>query len=169
MPEVTLNPDIVFLVFLPSLLFAAAYHTSWPNFRSNTVGISMLAFGLVGFTIAALAFSAGWFLPGFDHRTGFVLGALLASTDAIAATAVARRVGLPRRITNLLEGESLVNDASSLVALEFAVATMVSNQVPTIGARLSRLVYLVAAGVLVGLFSGARDPMGTVETFRCAN
>jgi CPA1 family monovalent cation:H+ antiporter len=77
MPEVTLNPDIVFLVFLPSLLFAAAYHTSWPNFRSNTVGISMLAFGLVGFTIAALAFSAGWFLPGFDHRTGFVLGALL--------------------------------------------------------------------------------------------
>jgi hypothetical protein len=90
-------------------------------------------------------------------------------TDAIAATAVARRVGLPRRITNLLEGESLVNDASSLVALEFAVATMVSNQVPTIGAGLSRLVYLVAAGVLVGLFSGARDPMGTVETFRCAN
>jgi Na+/H+ antiporter len=154
MPEVTLNPDIVFLVFLPPLLFAAAYHTSWRDFRSNIVGISLLAFGLVEFTVAVLAFAAGRFLPGFDHRTGFVLGALVASTDAIAATAIARRVGLPRRITNLLEAESLVNDASSLVALEFAVAMMMSNQVPTIGAGLSRLVYLAAVGVLVGLVSG---------------
>src|ERR1700677_1411957 len=77
MPEVTLNPDIVFLVFLPPLLFAAAYHTSWRDFRSNIVGISLLAFGLVEFTVAALAFTAGRFLPGFDHRTGFVLGALV--------------------------------------------------------------------------------------------
>jgi monovalent cation/hydrogen antiporter len=153
-PEVTLNPDIVFLVLLPPLLFAAAYHTSWRDFRSNIVGISLLAFGLVGFTIAALAFAAGWFLPGFDHRTGFVLGALVASTDAIAATAIARRVGLPRRITDLLEGESLINDASSLVALEFAVAMMVSNQVPTFGAGLLRLTYLAAMGALVGLLAG---------------
>jgi len=154
MPEITLNPDVVFLVFLPPLLFAAAYHTSWRDFRANIVGISLLAFGLVGFTVAALAFAAGWFLPGFDHRTGFVLGALVASTDAIAATAIARRVGLPRRITDLLEGESLVNDASSLVALEFAVAMIMTNQAPTIGAGLTRLVYLAAVGVLVGLVSG---------------
>jgi CPA1 family monovalent cation:H+ antiporter len=153
-PEITLNPDIVFLIFLPPLLFAAAYHTSWRDFRLNIVGISLLAFGLVGFTIVALAFAAGWFLPGFDHRTGFVLGALVASTDAIAATAIARRVGLPRRITDLLEGESLVNDASSLVALEFAVAMMVSSQVPTIVGGLSRLAYLVAVGVIVGLLAG---------------
>jgi CPA1 family monovalent cation:H+ antiporter len=153
MPEVTLNPDIVFLVFLPPLLFAAAYQTSWRDFRSNIVGISLLAFGLVGFTVAALAFTAGWLLPGFDHRTGFVLGALVASTDAIAATAIARRVGLPRRITDLLEGESLVNDASSLVALEFAVAMIMTNQAPTIGAGLLRLTYLAAVGVPVGLLA----------------
>lgn len=154
MPEVTLSPDIVFLVFLPPLLFAAAYHTSWRDFRSNIVAISLLAFGLVGFTVAALAFAGGWLLPGFDRRTGFVLGALVASTDAIAATAIARRVGLPQRIIDLLEGESLVNDASSLVALEFAVAMMVSNQVPTIAGGFLRLVYLAAVGVLVGLLAG---------------
>ncbi|MEI9968251.1 MAG: cation:proton antiporter [Terracidiphilus sp.] len=72
---------------------------------------------MVGFTAGALAYTAGWLLPGFDHRVGFVLGALVASTDAIAASAIARRVGLPKRIVDLLEGESLVNDASSLVAL----------------------------------------------------
>jgi NhaP-type Na+/H+ or K+/H+ antiporter len=114
----------------------------------------LLAFGLVGFTVAALTFAAGWFLPGFDHRAGFVLGALLASTDAIAATAIARRLGLPRRITDLLEGESLVNDASSLVALEFAVAMTVSKLVPTIAGGFFRLAYLAAVGVLVGLLAG---------------
>ncbi|MGB6692083.1 MAG: Na+/H+ antiporter [Terracidiphilus sp.] len=153
-PEVTLNPDIVFLVLLPPLLFIAAYHTSWRDFRLNIVSILLLAFGLVGFTVAALGFVSGWLLPGFDHRTGFVLGALVASTDAIAASAIARRVGLPQRIIEVLEGESLVNDASSLVALEFAVAMMVSNQAPTIGAGALRLFYLVAVGVLIGLLAG---------------
>jgi Na+/H+ antiporter len=154
MPAVTLNPDIVFLVFLPPLLFSAAYHTSWRDFRSNIVGISMLAFGLVGFTVAALALISGWLLSGFDHRTGFVLGALVASTDAVAASAIARRVGLPRRIVDLLEGESLLNDATSLVALEFAVAMLVSNQVPTIGAGALRLLFLALAGVAIGLLTG---------------
>jgi Na+/H+ antiporter len=153
-PKVSLNPDLVFLVLLPPLLFAAAYQTSWRDFRANLGGILLLAFGLVGFTAAALAFMSGWLLPGFDRRTGFVLGALVASTDAIAAAAIARRVGLPRHIIDLLEGESLVNDASSLVALEFAVALMVSNQPPTVGAGALRLLYLVAAGVLVGLLAG---------------
>ena len=153
-PKVSLNPDLVFLVLLPPLLFAAAYQTSWRDFRANLGGILLLAFGLVGFTAAALAFMSAWLLPGFDRRTGFVLGALVASTDAIAASAIARRVGLPRRIIDLLEGESLVNDASSLVALEFAVALIVSNQAPTIGAGALRLLYLVVGGVLVGLLAG---------------
>jgi monovalent cation/hydrogen antiporter len=153
-PRVSLNPDVVFLVFLPPLLFMAAYHTSWRDFRANLVGILLLAFGLVGFTAAALAFMSGWLLPGFDHRTGFVLGALVASTDAIAASAIARRVGLPRRIIDLLEGESLVNDATSLVALEFSVAMLVSNQVPTIGMGALRLVYLVVVGIVIGLLTG---------------
>jgi len=154
MPEVTLNPDIVFLIFLPPLLFSAAYHTSWRDFRSNIVGISLLAFGLVGFTVAAFALISGWLLSGFDHRTAFVLGALVASTDAVAASAIARRVGLPQRITDLLEGESLLNDATSLVALEFAVAMLVSNQAPSIGAGALRLLFLAVAGVAIGLLIG---------------
>jgi CPA1 family monovalent cation:H+ antiporter len=144
----------VFLVLLPPLLFTAAYHTSWRDFRLNIVGILLLAFGLVGFTAAALTYISGWILPGFDHRTGFVLGALVASTDAIAASAIARRVGLPKRIIDLLEGESLVNDATSLVALEFSVAMLVSNQAPTIGAGVLRLLYLAVFGLLIGLLAG---------------
>lgn len=154
LPRVSLNPDVVFLILLPPLLFTAAYHTSWRDFRRNLGGILLLAFGLVGFTAAALAYTSGWMLPGFDHRLGFVLGALVASTDAIAASAIAKRIGLPQRITDLLEGESLVNDASSLVALEFAIAMLVSNQVPTIGAGALRLTYLAVIGVLIGLLTG---------------
>src|SRR6202789_2931319 len=150
-PRVSLNSDIVFLVLLPPLLFTAAYHTSWRDFRLNLVTILLLAFGLVGFTVAALAIVSGWLLPGFDHRTGFVLGALVASTDAVAASAIAKRLGLPRRIIDLLEGESLVNDATSLVALEFSVAMLASNQAPTIGAGVLRLLYLAVFGVLIGL------------------
>jgi CPA1 family monovalent cation:H+ antiporter len=154
LPRVPLNPDVVFFVLLPPLLFSAAYHTSWRNFRKNLTGILLLAFGLVGFTVAALAIVSGWLLPDFDHRTGFVLGALVASTDAVAASAIAKRLGLPRRIIDLLEGESLVNDATSLVALEFAVAMMVSNQLPTIGAGALRMIYLSVIGVLIGLLTG---------------
>ena len=91
-PRVSLNPDVVFLVLLPPLLFTAAYHTSCRDFRLNLATILLLAFGLVGFTVAALATMSGWLLPGFDHRTGFVLGSLLASTDAIAEAAIARRI-----------------------------------------------------------------------------
>src|ERR1700677_4761736 len=114
LPRVSPNPDVIFLVFLPPLLFTAAFRTSWSDFRSNLTGISLLAFGLVGFTAAALAYLSSWLLPGFDRRLGFVLGALVASTDAIAASAIAKRIGLPKRIIDLLEGESLVNDATSL-------------------------------------------------------
>jgi CPA1 family monovalent cation:H+ antiporter len=153
-PKISLSPDVVFLVFLPPLLFFAAFQTSWRDFRLNLVGILLLAFGLVGFTAVALTYMSGWLLPGFDHRVGFVLGALVASTDAIAASSVAKRVGLPQRIIDVLEGESLVNDATSLVALEFAVALMVNNQVPTIGAGIVRLIFLSVVGVLVGLLAG---------------
>jgi CPA1 family monovalent cation:H+ antiporter len=153
-PHVSLQPDIVFLVLLPPLLYSAAFHTSWRDFRLNLPRILSLAFGLVGFTAAALAYMGGWLLPGFDRRTGFVLGALVASTDAIAASAIAKRLGLPKRIIDVLEGESLVNDATSLLALEFSVAMLVGNEIPTIGAGALRLIYLASAGVLVGLLAG---------------
>src|SRR5437764_5058531 len=132
MPGITLNPDVVFLVVLPPLLYAAAWTTSWRDFRYNIVSISLLAFGLVGFTVLSVAQIAPAVFVGFDWRLGFVLGAIVAPTDAIAATSIARRVGLPRRIVDILEGESLVNDATGLLALEFGVAMVMRNQVPSI-------------------------------------
>src|SRR4029079_16084424 len=97
-PRITLNPDLVFLVVLPPLLYAAAWTTSWRDFRYNFVSLVLLAFGLVGFTGIGVALLAPHFFSGFDWRLGLVLGAVVAPTDAIAATSIARRVGLPRRI-----------------------------------------------------------------------
>lgn len=92
-PPISLNPDLVFLVVLPLLLYAAAWTTSWRDFYYNLASILLLAFGLVGFTVVAVALVAPAVFPGFDWRLGLVLGAVVAPTDAIAATAIARRVG----------------------------------------------------------------------------
>lgn len=154
LPHISLNPDVVFLVFLPPLLYAAAYNTSWRDFRYNLVSILLLAFGLVGFTVLGVALGSGWILPGFDFRLGAVLGAAVATTDAIALTAIARRVGLPKRITDILEGESLVNDASGLLALQFTLALVVSGQKPTVLGAMGELVWLVAGGIFAGLLVG---------------
>lgn len=153
-PKIPLNPEIVFLVVLPPLLYSAAWLTSWRDFRFNLVSILMLAIGLVGFTAWGVAEAAPWIFHGFDWRLGFVLGAVVATTDAIAATAIAKRLGLPKRLVDVIEGESLVNDATGLVALEFGVAMVVSGQTPSAGAGLYRLAYLAVVGVGIGLVVG---------------
>src|SRR5450756_807914 len=101
-PRIGLDPALVFLVFLPPLLYSAAWTLSWRAFQRNFVSIAMLAVGLVSFTIVGLAMAAGGWLPGFDWRSAVLLGAVVAATDAIAATAIARRVGLPQRIVDIL-------------------------------------------------------------------
>lgn len=153
-PKITLNPDFVFFVILPPLLYAAAWVTSWREFSYHLVSILLLAFGLVGFTVLGVSAAAYWLFPGFDWRLGFVLGAIVAPTDAIAATAIANRIGLPKRIVDILEGESLVNDASGLLALEFGIAMVVSGQVPTVTEGFGRLAFLVLVGLGVGLLVG---------------
>jgi CPA1 family monovalent cation:H+ antiporter len=153
-PKITLNPDLIFLVVLPPLLYAAAWTTSWRDFRYNLVSIFLLAFGLVGFTVAVVAGVAPRLFDGFDWRLGFVLGAVVAPTDAIAATSIARRVGLPRRLVDILEGESLINDATGLLALQFGTAMVVENRVPTVMNGLLSLVWLTAGGIAVGLLTG---------------
>src|SRR5207244_8193217 len=110
-----------------------------------------LAIGLVAFTVLGVAAVASWLFPGFDWRIGFVLGAVVATTDAIAATSIAKRVGLPKRIVHVLEGESLVNDATGLLALEFAIAMVVNGQTPTVTSGALRLIYLIAVGLTIGL------------------
>ena len=139
-PKITLDPDVIFFVVLPPLLYSAAWLTSWREFSYNLVSILLLAFGLVTFTVFGVAGVAPWFLSGFDWRMGLVLGAVVAPTDAIAATSIAKRIGMPKRIVDILEGESLVNDASGLLALEFGIAMLVRGETATISAGLARLV-----------------------------
>src|SRR6202161_3612009 len=150
-PDITLAPDLIFLVVLPPLLYASAWQTSWRDFRYNIVSISLLAVGLVAFTVVGVALAAPPVFRGFDWRLGLVLGAIVAPTDAIAATSIARRIGLPSRIVDVLEGESLVNDATGLLALEFGVAMVVQGHTPTVGEGFLRLTYLIAVGIAIGL------------------
>ena len=153
-PRVTLNPDVVFFVVLPPLLYSAAWVTPWREFSRNLVSILFLAVGLVAFTVIGVAIAAPWFFPGFDWRLGLVLGAVIAPTDAIAATSIAERIGLPKRIKDLLEGESLVNDATGLLALEFGIAIVVRGATPTFTEGAFRFLYLIVGGLAVGLLIG---------------
>jgi CPA1 family monovalent cation:H+ antiporter len=153
-PRISLNPDLIFLVILPPLLYSAAWVTSWREFSYNFVSICFLAFGLVTFTVLGVTQAGQWLLPGFDWRVGLILGAIVAPTDAIAASSIANRVGLPKRIVDILEGESLLNDASALLALEFGLALLTAGMVPTFTGGLLRLVYLIAGGIAIGLLIG---------------
>ncbi len=154
LPPIPLNPDLIFIGVLPPLLFSAAFATSWHEFRYNLASISLLAFGLVGFTVLGVAFMAHMLLPEFDWRLGLVLGAVVAPTDAIAATAIGKRIGLPRQIIDILEGESLINDASGLLALQLATSFIVEAKVPSLVGGIWELIYLPTGGILVGLLIG---------------
>ena len=107
LPTVRLNSDLIFLVFLPPILWAAAYFTSLREFRANLRPISMLAVGVVLATTAAVAAIAHWLLPGLSWAAAIVLGAIVSPPDAVAATAIARRLGIPRRLVTILEGGKL--------------------------------------------------------------
>lgn len=154
MPRIGLDPNLVFLVFLPPLLYSAAWTLSWREFQRNFVSIAMLAVGLVLFTVLGLAMTAGSLLPGFDWKSAVLLGAVVAATDAIAATSIARRVGLPQRIEHILEAESLVNDGTGLLALQFGLAILMTGRTPSIVEGVGRLVFLIGGGVFVGLAIG---------------
>lgn len=154
-PRVSLDPQLIFLVVLPPLLYAAAWVTSWREFAENFISIASLAIGLVAFTVFGVAVVVPWFFEGFDWRIGFVLGATVATTDAIAATSIARRVGLPKHIVDVLEGESLLNDATGLLALEFGTAIVVYGQNPTVISGIARFAYLGGAGIAIGVALGS--------------
>ena len=151
MPHIELNPKVVFLLFLPPLLFSAAAQTSWRDFRYNLASISMLALGLVSFTVYGVAIASRWILPNFTWQLGLVLGAVVSTTDAIAATSIGRRLGLPQRLTDIIEGESLVNDASGLLALQITIAIVVTGHVPRLPERMELLFFLVSSSVAIGL------------------
>jgi CPA1 family monovalent cation:H+ antiporter len=127
LPVISITPNLIFFIFLPPLLYEASYNMSWHEFVANRRPITLLAVGLVLLTTTIVAALAHFFIPGFSWAMGFVLGAIVAPPDAVAATSVTKGLGLPRRITDILEGESLVNDASALIAYRYAVAAVVTG------------------------------------------
>ena len=127
LPRIELAPEFVLLVILPPLIYAAGVSMSWREFRFNLRPITLLAFGCVIFTAAAVA-AATHFLLGFDWMVGFLLGAIVAPPDVVAPLAIARRLGLPRRLLVVLEGEGLANDATALILYRFAVVAIAAGQ-----------------------------------------
>ena len=153
LPEVKLNPDVVFYFFLPALIYPAALFTSWRDFRSNLRGILWLAIGLVLTTMVGVAWVAHLLIPSIPWAAAFALGAIVSPPDAVAATSVIRRLPVPHRIRVVLEGESLVNDATALVALQFAVVALVSGTF-SLGQATGRFAIVALGGTALGLVIG---------------
>jgi CPA1 family monovalent cation:H+ antiporter len=149
-PAISLKPDLVFLIFLPPLLYAAAWNTSWSDFWKSKRAITLLAFGLVIFTSAAVAFTAQLIIPGFPLAFGFLLGGIISPPDAVAATSVLQGLKVPKRIVTILEGESLVNDASSLIVFRFALAAILTGQFD-LGKATQSFFLVVIMGIVIGL------------------
>ena len=152
-PEIQLAPDLVLIAVLPPLLYGAAFFTSLRDLRENAGAISLLAVGLVLTTMLAVAAVAHFFIPDLSWQGAFVLGALVSPTDPTAAAAIGERLGLPRRIVALVEGESLVNDGTALVAYKFAVAAVVTGSFSLAHAAGS-FVLNVVGGIAIGLAIG---------------
>ncbi len=146
--EIELEPEVVLFGLLPPLLYATAIKTSLVDFNANRRPILLLSVALVVFTTVGVAVLVHMLVPGIGWPAAFMIGAVVAPPDAVAATAVGRRIGLPRRIVTILEGESLLNDATALVALRTAIAATGVITAWEVG-----LDFLVAAGggVLVGV------------------
>ncbi len=145
-PQVTLQPEVVLFGLLPPLLYAASLQTSLVDFNANRRAILLLSVGLVAFTTVGVGIVVHALLPGLGWGPSLAIGAVVAPPDAVAATTIGRRIGLPRRIVTILEGESLLNDATALVALRTAIAATVVWQVLLLD-------FLVAAvgGIAIGL------------------
>jgi Na+/H+ antiporter len=152
-PDLELNPDLVLVLFLPPLLYAAAFFANLRELKADARAISLLAFPLVLFTTGAVAVAAHTLIGGLPWAAAFALGAIVSPTDPIAATAILRRLGAPRRLVSIGEGESLMNDASALIAYRVAVAAAVGGSFSLLGATGSFFVAVVG-GVAVGLAIG---------------
>ena len=124
--DMTVDPDLILVGILPPLLYSAAIRTSLIDVRSNLRPIGLLSVGYVGFTTVCIGFIAAWLLP-IPLAAAFALGAVVAPPDAVAATSIGRKVGMPRRVVTILEGESLVNDATAIVCLRTAIAAMAGS------------------------------------------
>jgi Na+/H+ antiporter len=153
LPDVSLDPEIVFLVFLPPVLYAAAWSTSWYEFKAARRPISLLAIGCVLVTTTAVAAVAHYFIPGFGWAESFVLGAIISPPDAVAASAATKGLKLPKRLITILEGESLVNDATGLIAYRYAIAAAATGSFIFWLAAIN-FFYVAGVGILIGIVIG---------------
>jgi Na+/H+ antiporter len=152
-PDFRLNPDVVLLIVLPPLLYSAAFFSSLRELRTNLRSISLLAVGVVLATMVAVAVVAHALIPGMPWEAAFVLGAIVSPTDPVAASAIFQRLSVPRRVVTVVEGESLINDATALVAYRVAVAAVVSGSFSLLEAG-GRFLLNVAVGAAIGLAVG---------------
>jgi Na+/H+ antiporter len=152
LPEPRIDPDLVFLIFLPPLVYSAALQASTTDLRANARPIGLLATGLVLATMVAVAATAHA-AAAMSWGSAFVLGAILGPTDPVAATAVLRRLGAPERLATILEGEALINDGTGLTVYKIAVAAVVSGSF-AVGAGVVRFVLVAAGGVAIGFAAG---------------
>src|ERR1700761_2144181 len=152
-PDIEMDPDLVLVLFLPPLLLSGAYFTVWRDFRANLRIILQLAIGAVVFTTAAVGYAVHWMVPTLPWSACFALGAIVSPPDAVAAKAVLQRIALPPRVTVLLEGESLVNDATGLVLFRFAVAAALTGTF-SVGSAIGTFGALAIGGVAVGTAFG---------------
>ena len=153
LPVIEIDPHLILLLVLPPVLYHAAIFTPWHEFKANIRPTSMLAIGLVVATTGAVAIVAATLIPGFGWGAAFVLGAIVSPPDAVAATAVFSRLRINRRTVVVLEGESLVNDATGLVVYKFAVAAVGTGAV-SIGHGIVEFLALAAIGIATGVVLG---------------
>lgn len=154
LPQIGIAPEIVFTVLLPPILYQAALHLPWGEFRESLRPILILAIGLVVATMAAVGLLAHWLIPSLPLGAAMTLGAILAATDPTAAIAIMRRLGAPRRVVTLVEGESIVNDATALVLFTLAVQAIATGSF-SIPAAVVQFLFVAAGGALVGLVVAA--------------
>ncbi len=152
-PNYELDPDLVLYAILPPLLYSAALDSSTIQIRANIRAITLLAVGLVLFSIACVGLVAWWLVPGLPLPAALVLGAVVAPPDAVAAVAIGRRLGLPRRVMTVLAGESLFNDATALTALRIAMAATIGTGF-SLWSGLGAFLLTGIGGVLLGAVLG---------------
>jgi len=149
-PAIQIEPEMIFLLFLPPLLYEAAWYTSWNDFWKWRRPIGMLAFGLVFLTSIIVAYVSSAMIPGFTLAMGFLLGGIISPPDAVAAGSVLKHVKIPQRNVTILEGESLINDASSLIVFRFALAAVISGQFSMTQA-VGQFFLTAGMGIVIGL------------------
>ncbi|HET9431251.1 MAG TPA: Na+/H+ antiporter, partial [Chitinophagaceae bacterium] len=151
--HITIDPELIFFIFLPPLLYEAAWQVSWKEFWKWRRVIMSFAFPIVILTSCVIAFASYALIPGFTLALGFLLGGIVSPPDAISATTIMRRVNVPKSMQSLVEGESLLNDASSLIVFRFALAAVITGQFHFQEAALSFFL-VILMGTLIGLFVG---------------